>query len=91
MQLSHLSLACAYAQAGQLEESHLYEALSLQQGLPVVDPDVGQVSRQIARTLERLTLDRTEGLTVLSPLAPDARSPLLDLQPDTVLLEYRIA
>ena len=37
--------------AGQLEEPQLYEALSLQQGLPVADPDVGHVSRQIARTL----------------------------------------
>jgi adsorption protein B len=35
----------------QLEEAELYEALSLQQGLPVADPDVRQVTRRVARAL----------------------------------------
>jgi len=36
---------------GELEEAELYEALSLQQGLPVADPDVRQVDLRIARAL----------------------------------------
>jgi len=36
---------------GQLDEAELYEALSLQQGLPVADPDVNHVDLRIARAL----------------------------------------
>ena len=38
-------------ETGQLDESSLYKALGLQQGLPVVDPDVWQIPRRVARSL----------------------------------------
>jgi adsorption protein B len=36
---------------GRLEEGSLYEALALQQGLPVSDVDAGQIHRHVARAL----------------------------------------
>lgn len=67
--------------AGQLDDSNLYEALSLQQGLPVADPDVRQVTRRIARALPEhvarrwgvLPFQMAEGrLDVAGPDAPPA-------------------
>lgn len=44
--------------------------------------------KQIARILERLALDRTEGLAIVTPPVAEERPTLPHLDPGTVLLEY---
>ena len=67
--------------AGRLDEAGLYEALSLQQGLPVANPNAHDVPRQIARALPEHVAQRwrvlpfqvSEGrLFVAGPEAPAA-------------------
>jgi len=47
--------------------------------------------KQIARLLERLTLERAADLAVASAPIADVRSPLPELEPGTVLLEYYLS